>query len=150
MEIFFGLISAVAAVIAAYFGTVQFLDGRPYIADTRCLMLRDGFVLYVQIAVGSVQFRIKSVSVDGMLLGQPTNGVHKFGLHLVHFPPEESFVKELPIDVVLDPIMSPLPRELFFICKPTRSWTPADSLRINIRMSRWVRLTKTIAIARNS
>ena len=81
MEIFFGLISAVAAVIAAYFGTVQFLDGRPYIADTRCLMLRDGIVLYVQIAVGSVQFRIKSVSVDGMLLGQPTNGVHKFGLH---------------------------------------------------------------------
>ncbi len=59
MEIFFGLISAVAAVIAAYFGTVQFLDGRPYIADTRCLMLRDGIVLYVQIAVGSVQFRIK-------------------------------------------------------------------------------------------
>lgn len=47
MEIFFGLISAVAAVIAAYFGTVQFLDGRPYIADTRCLMLRDGIVLYV-------------------------------------------------------------------------------------------------------
>lgn len=94
MEIFFGLISAVAAVIAAYFGTVQFLDGRPYIADTRCLMLRDGIVLYVQIAVGSVQFRIKSVSVDGMLLGQPTNGVHKFGLHLVHFPPEESFVKD--------------------------------------------------------
>lgn len=48
MGIFFGLISAVAAVIAAYFGTVQFLDGRPYIADTRCLMLRDGIVLYVQ------------------------------------------------------------------------------------------------------
>ena len=74
MEIFFGLISAVAAVIAAYFGTVQFLDGRPYIADTRCLMLRDGIVLYVQIAVGSVQFRIKSVSVDGICWGSRPTG----------------------------------------------------------------------------